>query len=283
MSDSVKWLLWLLGMILMLWTGLGWESCRQQGWEQVICDDCATVQPAVPAVPEPTVTPPPVESRYPVDFEKSSFTANTNEGYDAYRTRILEGYKDGQVLEITGDYYPDESTPEGFLNAGMARAAAVRDLLTPDIPAERIILKSNLLSDTTDASFINGHSYHWVSEAPKEVEEINGCTTIRFAFNSADGQLSNEIKESLDNIAKRVRETGENIMITGHTDDVGNDGSNMRLGKNRAMDIRREFINRRVLREQIKTDSKGKSDPVSSNDTDRGRAENRRVEVCINK
>jgi len=281
MSDSIKWLLWILGLICLLWMGLGMESCREYGWEQVLCAGCTGEAAAAEAVVPPIVAPPVAESRLPVDFTREDATAFTNPGYDDYRARILEGYKDGQILQITGDYYEGEPAPEGFDNMGIARAAALRELLSPDIPADKIILKSNLLTGKSDNQYFKGHNYTWVSEQPKSVEEINDRTTIRFAFNSSDGNLNAEIIASLDKIASRVRKTGEKITITGHTDDVGNPEGNMKLGRKRAMDIRREFINRRVLREQISPTSKGETVPVASNDSDRGRAENRRVEVCL--
>ncbi len=284
MSESIKWLLWILGLIALLWLSLGAESCRERGWENVLCDDCATAAAPDVSVTPPAVTPPVAEEkRYPVDFAVGGLAALTNPGYDEYRTRILEGNRDGQVLEITGDYYPDEPTPEGYTNAGLARAAAVRDLLTPDIPAEQIIIKSNLLSGqpAADDKYLQGHSYRWISEQPQEIETIDGCTTIRFAFNSADGKVSDEVSAELDKIADRVRKTGEKVTVTGHSDDIGEPAANLKLGRRRAMDIRRELINRKVLREQIITDSKGESDPVAANDTERGRAENRRTEVCI--
>ena len=283
MSDSIKWLLWILGLIALLWCSLTMESCRKNGWENVLCKDCAVPEVPDVSVTPPVVTPPPAaEKRYPADFAVNGTQAFKNPGYDDYRARILEGYREGQVLEITGDYYAGEPAPEGFDNAGMARAAAVRDLLTPDIPEDVIILKSNeIAGEPGTEKYIKGHSYRWISAKPQEVEQINGCTTIRFAFGSADGKMSAEVSTELDKIAERIRTTGEKVTITGHTDNVGSPAANLKLGKRRAMDIRREFINRKVLREQIITASEGQTDPVAANDTDRGRAENRRTEVCI--
>jgi len=279
MSDSIKWLLWILGLILLLWMGVGVDSCRESSWEPILCDDCVeeTVEADIPAVVPPSTA----ETRLPIDFSRENSTAFTNSGYDEYRARILEGYKDGQILEITGDYFEGEIAPEGFDDMGIARASAIRDLLAPDIPAESIILKSNLVATASDDEYFSGHSYKWISEQPKSVEVIDDCTTIRFDFNSADGNLNAEILERLDEIAQRVRRTGEKITITGHTDDVGAENANMSLGRKRALDIRRKFINRRVLREQIETTSRGETEPVASNDSERGRAENRRVEVCL--
>lgn len=276
MSDTFKWLLWLIGLILLLWISLGVDSCRNAdlgGWEGFLCNDCSEQT-------ETPVAPPAEPVRAPVDFQAADTTAYTNPGYEEYRARILEGYKDGQILEITGDYFADEAAPPGYENMGFARAAAIRALLAPDIPTEKIILKSNLLSGQADGYF-TGHSYQWIAEEVESVQEIDGCTIIRFAFNSSDGLLDTDIVASLDKIAARMIETGEGVQITGHTDNVGGIESNVKLGRNRARDIRKELINRRVPLSQISIDSKGMSEPVATNDTDRGRAENRRVEVCL--
>ena len=283
MSDSIKWLLWILGLILLLWMAVGVDSCRERGWETIpyLCPGCAEEAAVKADIPDIVPSPATADTRLAIDFSQNNSMAFTNQGYDDYRARILEGYKDGQILQITGDYYKAESAPEGFDNMGIARAAAIRDLLAPDIPADKIILKSNSISENSTTKYFSGHTYLWVSEQAKSVEEIDGCTTIRFEFNSAAGNLNAEIIASLDKIAERVRRTGEKITITGHTDDIGEADTNLDLARKRAMKIRQEFINRRILKDQISPNSKGAAEPIASNDSERGRAENRRVEVCI--
>lgn len=71
------------------------------------------------------------------------------------------------------------------------------------------------------------------------------------------------------------------IHITGHTDAVGSDRANQILSEGRAKSVRNNLIMRGVDGSRITTDGKGESEPVADNDTEEGRALNRRVEFVI--
>ena len=71
------------------------------------------------------------------------------------------------------------------------------------------------------------------------------------------------------------------IRITGHTDNIGSDESNQILSEGRANAVKRDLIKRGIDPERIETEGKGESDPVVDNDTEEGRALNRRVEFTI--
>lgn len=71
------------------------------------------------------------------------------------------------------------------------------------------------------------------------------------------------------------------IMITGHTDAIGSDEANMRLSIGRAQAVRSNLIQRGVDGERIAFQGKGESEPIADNDTEEGRAQNRRVEFEI--
>lgn len=281
MRQSSKWIIWLLSLVGLLLMGLEVDSCRnttKNGWEGFLCEDCSE-RNIRRAQEKPTTTD--TEERTPIDFVQGRVDAFTNLGFEGYRKRILEGNKDGQVLEITGNYYKNESTPKGFDNLGFARAAAIRDLFQSDVSKEKIILKAKRIDKNAPNTSFKGHEYRWVAAQASDVEEVNGCTFIRFAFNSTEGKLNEMISQRLDKMANRIRATGEKIIITGHTDNIGTTERNTELGLQRAEDIQVELLNRRVIPTQIKIMSLGSKNPVATNDTERGRAENRRVEVCV--
>ncbi|MCB0623020.1 MAG: OmpA family protein, partial [Saprospiraceae bacterium] len=73
--------------------------------------------------------------------------------------------------------------------------------------------------------------------------------------------------------------TGEQVRLTGHTDNIGDDEFNQKLGMQRAQAIEQLLLEKGVPAEQIVVESKGRSQPVAPNDTEAGRRENRRVEV----
>lgn len=71
------------------------------------------------------------------------------------------------------------------------------------------------------------------------------------------------------------------IHITGHTDAVGSDRANQILSEGRAKSVRSNLIMRGIDGSRITTEGKGESEPVADNETEEGRALNRRVEFTI--
>ena len=71
------------------------------------------------------------------------------------------------------------------------------------------------------------------------------------------------------------------ILITGHTDAIGSEEANMRLSIGRAQAVRNNLIQRGVDGERIAFQGKGETEPIADNDTEEGRAQNRRVEFEI--
>jgi outer membrane protein OmpA-like peptidoglycan-associated protein len=67
----------------------------------------------------------------------------------------------------------------------------------------------------------------------------------------------------------------------GHTDAIGSDAYNQSLSERRAEAVRRYLINGGITPERIRTEGFGESRPVASNETDEGRAQNRRVELRV--
>ena len=74
---------------------------------------------------------------------------------------------------------------------------------------------------------------------------------------------------------------GVTIHITGHTDAIGSDEANQILSEGRANSVRNNLIERGIAGERITAEGKGEKEPVADNDTEEGRALNRRVEFVI--
>ncbi len=72
-----------------------------------------------------------------------------------------------------------------------------------------------------------------------------------------------------------------NIEIRGHTDDVGADGDNQKLSQSRAESVRTALINKGINGDRITAIGLGESEPIDTNDTEEGRANNRRTEFII--
>jgi len=71
------------------------------------------------------------------------------------------------------------------------------------------------------------------------------------------------------------------LRISGHTDNVGNDASNMTLSKNRAQATAKYLQGKGVTQSQLVTEWFGETMPVADNNTAEGRQKNRRVEMQV--
>ena len=72
-----------------------------------------------------------------------------------------------------------------------------------------------------------------------------------------------------------------NILLAGYTDSTGSEEYNMQLSRSRAQSVADYLVVRNVNSERFSVYGHGESDPVAANDTEGGRAQNRRVEVAI--
>jgi|GEM_PF-1689596 len=86
----------------------------------------------------------------------------------------------------------------------------------------------------------------------------------------------------LDNVATIMRENPDfELDIIGHTDNVGSETSNLDLSERRANSVRQYLIDKGVNASILTAEGKGLSQPIATNATAEGRAQNRRVEFVV--
>lgn len=106
------------------------------------------------------------------------------------------------------------------------------------------------------------------------------AANIYFPFRSANPQFSAEAESYFSNVVNILTANVEQkISLVGHTDNVGNDAANHRLGLERAKMIQSMLVQRGVSESQIEIASEGETNPIAGNDTQAGRDKNRRVEL----
>lgn len=103
---------------------------------------------------------------------------------------------------------------------------------------------------------------------------------ILFGFDS--DRLLADAEANLTELASSLEEyPGTNLLIVGHTDATGSDSYNQALSERRAQAAARFLSARGVDGDRIEQRGLGETEPVASNETEDGRALNRRVEVAI--
>ncbi len=110
--------------------------------------------------------------------------------------------------------------------------------------------------------------------------QVTFASGLLFAFNS--DAVRGNARSNLDELARSLdKYPKSNLMIIGHTDNVGSDAYNQDLSERRARSASHYLASRGVSPTRIATRGLGETEPVVSNETDEGRAKNRRVEVAI--
>lgn len=101
---------------------------------------------------------------------------------------------------------------------------------------------------------------------------------VNFDFNSFE--IRPDARPVLDQAALLLNENPSvDVRVEGHTDSVGSDEYNQALSVQRAEAVYRYLVNRGVAPERFTVEGFGKSNPIASNETESGRAQNRRVEL----
>jgi type IX secretion system PorP/SprF family membrane protein len=118
-----------------------------------------------------------------------------------------------------------------------------------------------------------------VTEKQKEVVS-KAITNLEFESNKAT--IKKESFLGLDMLAILLSEKPDwKLKLAGHTDDVGSDEFNMQLSKDRANSVKQYLVSKGVSSDRLVVEYFGKSKPITSNSSEEGRKQNRRVEMSF--
>ncbi len=144
-----------------------------------------------------------------------------------------------------------------------------------------------VLNDTNapEESFTSGFWLPVMSFAPSvdtcgnEIEALLKDDKVRFITSSARFEPGG--KAILDRLAAVILRCADlsdiRLEIGGHTDSVGNDAANLRLSEKRANVVLDELVSRGIRADVMAAVGYGESEPIASNNTSDGRAQNRRI------
>lgn len=103
---------------------------------------------------------------------------------------------------------------------------------------------------------------------------------ILFAFDS--DTLRADLRRDIGVLADSLRDYPDTrVDVIGHTDNVGSDAYNNDLSLRRARTVANALISEGVRSSRVRVDGRGRYEPVASNASESGRAQNRRVEIII--
>ncbi|MDX5433819.1 MAG: OmpA family protein [Halomonas sp.] len=109
---------------------------------------------------------------------------------------------------------------------------------------------------------------------------LNMPSSVTFGFDSSE--LTVQARNALNDVANVLTQyTDTRVNIAGHTDSTGSVSYNQRLSERRAESVGNYLALSGVARNRLYMTGYGPSQPVASNNTEEGRAQNRRVEITL--
>jgi outer membrane protein OmpA-like peptidoglycan-associated protein len=198
----------------------------------------------------------------------ATYTGQTNDPNDPNRTRTgaLIGAGIGAVAGLLSGGDAVERRQRALVGAGVGGLAGAGVGAYQD--RQEAALRRELAGSGVDV-VRNGDNI-----------TLNMPGNITFAFDSSN--LQPQFYPVLDNVASTLNEYNQTVIeVAGHTDSVGSDSYNQQLSVQRANSVAAYLSSKGIMQQRMITVGAGETRPVASNDTEAGRAQNRRVEITI--
>jgi outer membrane protein OmpA-like peptidoglycan-associated protein len=198
----------------------------------------------------------------------ASYTGQTNDPNDPNRTRTgaLIGAGIGAVAGLLSGGDAVERRQRALVGAGVGGLAGGGIGAYQD--RQEAALRRSLAGSGVDV------------ERRGDNITLNMPGNITFAFDSSG--LQPQFYPVLDNVAGTLNQYNQTVVeVAGHTDNVGSDAYNQQLSTQRANAVAAYLNGNGVMQQRMIVVGAGETRPIASNDTDGGRAQNRRVEITI--
>jgi outer membrane protein OmpA-like peptidoglycan-associated protein len=147
-----------------------------------------------------------------------------------------------------------------------------------DVSVTLIEEKTQPLDKTEPAETVKPQDSLSSSFAPKPGERF---TLKNIFFDTNKSELLPASFSELDKLVQYLKGNTHSITINGHTDNIGNENQNKELSETRAEAVADYLILKGIDASRIKYEGYGSTMPVASNDSEKGKQENRRVEIVI--
>lgn len=124
----------------------------------------------------------------------------------------------------------------------------------------------------------------WLMDNSKMVDKTTWFNFDRLLFDTGKATLRPESQEQLGNIVEILKAYPKvELKIGGYTDNVGDPAANLKLSDERAKSVMYEIVKMGIATERLQAEGYGEKFPVASNDTEEGKALNRRIAVRVTK
>lgn len=189
--------------------------------------------------------------------------------YIAVHSDVVTKAMDGINVEaMTPQLASELPVSDAIKNLGAKMDKALASGVTLNVPENGI--ENNLLKFIEDKS--------------KAVDKTTWFDFDRLTFETGKSSLKPESAEQLKNIAEILKAfPAVNVKVGGYTDNTGDANDNLKLSADRAAAVKSELIKFGINDSRVESEGYGIEYPIASNDTEEGRAANRRTSVRVTK
>lgn len=296
--SSPFWLRALSWLALVGWWGFAtyWYVCHIKHHCEELTADTNVSQPDTQ--PEP--------AKLPASFVVSDGSKNIVDVKDVFKARdkqaqvfVSPALQSGAVTElanylktnkdrelnVVGIYGQNEINPSKYADLGIARAEDIKTrLVALGIDGNRIKTSSEMRADY---AAVQDTMYDCIAMNVAVTKAIEKDITIEpriiyFETGKSTIDLTPELQAYIRNVKAYIQQKPDaRIILTGHTDDVGAQDINQKLGLQRAEKTRAELTKIDIDANRVSLDSKGETQPLKPNSTADGRQANRRCEIIV--
>lgn len=222
------------------------------------------------------------------EFDSDVLTEEGKQTIEANRADLRPELAQAYAGIIIG-HTDNVGSAEYNLGLSLRRAESVRDyLIATGVEVDKLRVLGRGLgdpiasNDTEEGRALNRRVEVVVVGEPRALDTIRFPSVALFPRRS--GELTAEAKQLIEanrGSADELLRRATFVEIVGHTDDVGDDDYNQDLSEQRAKSVRDYLVSTGLDPSVVVARGAGEKQPVASNQTDEGRAENRRVDVLV--
>lgn len=288
---------WLLGLLLipLLFGWLGWGALKPK--VDLGVPSINATAPDMPSVTLPSLNFSPLSIlRSPNGFTLSGILPDVSVR-DSLLAALKSALGPGVALIDKIDIAAGAVAPDfGGLAALLKAAADIPDFrftveggtltLTGIAPSEEVKagVEAAAKAGWPDLQVINNVTITGTAPSCDNLQAtIDADLAAPVKFETGSDRLTADGQQQLAVVVPSVKAcTGVTLLVIGHTDNTGTDAINKPLSENRAKTVAAYLVSQGIPADSVTSEGVGASEPIASNDTEAGRAQNRRTEIKVN-